>query len=131
MAFCLHCQNILIPHLLLRLTSLFPHIILYFTALNSPLVLTDTPLEQPTDMSLSHWTINLATTEPVGTLPAIVMVVSVAVGGVSRTKAEGTVKISYENCTCWYNSCLPKRTAVAATLSLTRSVDDLATIDIV
>ncbi|CAI8047835.1 hypothetical protein GBAR_LOCUS26461 [Geodia barretti] len=60
------------------------------------------------------------------------MVVDVTVGDVYRTRADGTVKKSVmKNCKCWYYSCLPKRTAVVATLSLTRSVDDVATIDMV
>ena len=63
----------------------------------------------------------------------IVMAVDVTVGDVYKTRADGTVKKKtvMKNCKCWYYSCLPKRTVVVATLSLTRSVDDVATIDMV
>ena len=62
----------------------------------------------------------------------IVMVVDVTVGDAYRTRADGTVKkISYEKLYMLYYSCLPKRTVVVETVSLTRSVGDVATIDMV
>ena len=83
-------------------------------------------------MSLSHWISRPVTIEPVGTLPVIVMVVDVTVGDVYRTRADGTVKkSSYEKLYMLYYSCLPKRTVVVETVSLTRSVGDVATIDMV
>ena len=48
--------------------------------------------EQPIEVSLCHFTTNVVTTEPAGTLPVIVIVVSVTVGGVLRTGADGTMK---------------------------------------
>ena len=47
--------------------------------------------EQPTEVSLCHSTTNPVTTEPLGTLPVMVMVVAVTVGVSSSTGAGGTV----------------------------------------
>ena len=47
-------------------------------------------LEQPTEVSLCHSTTNSVTTEPLETLPVILMVVGVTDGGSSSTGADGT-----------------------------------------
>ena len=53
--------------------------------------------EQPTEVSLCHSTTNPVTTEPLGTLPVMVMVVAVTVGVSLSTGAGGTVEQSTKN----------------------------------
>ena len=48
---------------------------------------------QPTDVSLCHFTTTPVTTDPLGTLPPMVIEVAVTIGDVSRTGAEnGTIE---------------------------------------
>ena len=48
--------------------------------------------EQPTPESLCHCTRKPVTTEPLGTLPVMVMVVAVTAGDVLRTAADRTME---------------------------------------